>query len=236
MARLAERLVRELGRCARRQWPAALHRSAVIGRRGGDRRRTRLCARRRTGFAHRAHHGRGKRRPVGAGTAEARFGRLGHPEAVAVDEAGDRARSAPRPASCLKRGKTSFFLHMGMLRDAAARNSRTFSSHSERRAHLVELVDEGLDVAVLLSRWSASDRFHSASRKRGIDDHLLLVGMLVERVGQLRQQHLALEGLGTRRLRASCRRWRAPCRARRQGSRPSRRASRFHALHEALRP
>ena len=31
--------------------------------------------------------------------------------------------------------------------------------------------------------------------KRRVDDHLFLVRMLVERVGQLHQQHLALEGL-----------------------------------------
>ena len=57
------------------------------------------------------------------------------------------------------------------------------------------LIDEGLDVAVLAFEMIGVDRFVGVAKRR-IDDHLFLVRMLVERVGELHQQHLALEGLG----------------------------------------
>ena len=78
------------GRRARRQWPAALHRAARDGRRGGDRRGPRLRARRRTRRPDRAHHGRRQRRPLASRSRRSwPWSASSHPEAVAVDEARD---------------------------------------------------------------------------------------------------------------------------------------------------
>ena len=95
---------------------------------------------------------------------------------------------------CLKDGEDLFLLHVRMFRDQRAELADLFEPVGRARAHVLELVDEGLDVAVLAFELVGVNG-HVRFAKRRIDDHLFLVRMLVERMGQLHQKHAALPGL-----------------------------------------
>src|SRR6185503_13080979 len=60
--------------------------------------------------------------------------------------------------------------------------------------HLPEVVEEGLDIAMLAVELVGFDRLVGVAKRR-IDDHLFLMRMLVERVGELHQKHAALPRL-----------------------------------------
>ena len=145
----------------------AARRSIVAGR---D-----FAARRRACRAHRAHQ------PArAASTSRFRSRRSspssassGHPEAVAVHEAGD-LRVLLLAHVLLEAREDLLLPPCAHARATSSRNSRTFSSQlGASGAHLVQFVDERLDVAVLAFEMVGIARLIGLAQRR-IDDHLFL--------------------------------------------------------------
>ena len=187
-------LARELADARGGNGLRALRRAARRRRRGGDRRRPRLS--RSTASLPRASSAS---RARAASTSPRRSRRSWRWSARAIQKPSRFTRLVIRSfwsssIVCLKRGNTCSSSIWACSR-RAAELAHLLEPVRRFRAHLVELVDEGLDIAVLAFEVVGIGGFIGFAKRR-IDDHLFLVGMLVERVGQLHQQHLALERLG----------------------------------------